>query len=205
MDIAVNLVEAYLRVNGYLTLTELPVQRRLPDGTYEMATDVDVVALRFPGPLYAADWHGDGEARALLIEDEALMLIPDCVDVIVGEVKEGEAVFNPALTHHEVLDTVLQRFGWIYGEPLDKVVGDLQAAGLSIVPSRGEGTVRTRLVAFGQRARISVHAISLNHVFSTLVRFMDEFDAVLRPAQFKNPAPALLRLLAKSGFKVELR
>ncbi|MFQ5968174.1 MAG: hypothetical protein ACE5MI_11285 [Acidimicrobiia bacterium] len=204
MDISVNLIESYLRINGYLTLSEFEVQRRLDDGSFETATDVDVVGLRFPGPIYAADWHDEPpEGRLLLIEDETLMLIPDCVDVIIGEVKEGDAVFNPALRNHEVLHTVLQRLKWIYAEPLSQVVSDLQDDGVSIVPTRGDGTIRTRLVAFGRTPRNTLHAISLTHVFRTMVSYMEDFDDVLRPAQFKDPAPALLRLLAKTGFSVE--
>jgi hypothetical protein len=205
MDIAVNLVESYLRLNGYLTLSEFEVQKRGPEGTYETLTDVDIVGLRFPGEIYATDVHEEPEARLLLIEDEALMLIPDCVDVIVGEVKQGEAVFNPTLKRHEVLHTVLRRFEWIYGDPLGEVVADLQADGLSVIPSRGGrgGTIRTRLMAFGRSQTSNLHTISLTHIFERMIRFMEDFDEVLRPAQFKDPAPALLRLLAKTGFKVE--
>ena len=136
MDVAVNLVESYLRFNGYLTLSEFEVQRKAENGLYETVTDVDVVGVRFPGEIFAADDH---EAHMLLIEDDGLRLQADMVDVIVGEVKQGEAVFNPSLTRHEVLHTVLQRFSWIYADGLDPVLEALETEGVAYSPARGGG------------------------------------------------------------------
>ena len=87
MDIAVNLVESYLRLNGYLTLSEFEIQRRGENGQYETVTDVDIVGFRLPGEISAADDHKD--CRMLQIADPALELRPDMIDVILGEVKEG--------------------------------------------------------------------------------------------------------------------
>jgi len=199
MDVAVNLVESYLRLNGYLTLSEFEVQRRGKNGLYETVTDVDMVALRFPGEIFAADEH---DAQILLINDPGLHLEDEIIDVVIGEVKQGEAVFNPSLTRHDVLHTVLQRFSWIYDDGLDPVIDALQTDGVSYASARSGGTVRTRLVAFGRADETNLNTISLTHVIETTMAFMDKFEDVLRPAQFKEPAPALLRLLAKTGFSV---
>lgn len=51
--------------------------------------------------LYAADIDHDPENRLLLIHDPDLLLSDDMVDVIVGEVKQGPARLNPAITRHE--------------------------------------------------------------------------------------------------------
>jgi hypothetical protein len=48
MDNAVALVQAYLQVNGYFTVTEYPVLEAARHGI-EAATDFDVLAYRFPG------------------------------------------------------------------------------------------------------------------------------------------------------------
>jgi hypothetical protein len=48
MDNAVALVQAYLQVNGYFTVTGYPVLEAARHGI-EVATDLDVLALRFPG------------------------------------------------------------------------------------------------------------------------------------------------------------
>ena len=202
MDIGVNLVESYLRLAGYLTLTEFEVQGRRPDGSYETITDVDVVAVRFPGDVVVGDPH-ERNANLLLIEDSELRLQPDCVDVIVGEVKQGEATINPGLFDHRTLHAVLQRIDWVYGEDIDRVVDGLQGDGIHSSPARGGGTVRTRIVAFGQAPETGLNVITHAHIISTLLAFFDQFGEALRPLQFKEPATGFLRLLAKSGFEVE--
>lgn len=199
MDIAVNLVESYLRLNGYLTLSEFEVQRKVSDGSYESVTDVDIVGLRFPGA-------GVAEAPdfgMVLIDDEALHLEPDTVDVIVGEVKEGEAEFNPRIKRPEVLRAVLSRVEWVYTAPLEQVVESLRGPGISRVPAcRGAATVRTRLVAFGRSPHSHLHTISLAHIFETMVAHLERLRALGRPVYYKDPAPALLQLLVKTGFTV---
>lgn len=199
MDVAVNLVESYLRMNGYLTLSEIEVQARNSDGTFDTLTDVDVVGFRFPGDTYAAA----GEpSRMLLITDDVLDLADDRIDVIIGEVKQGEAVFNPGLMRTEVLHSVLRRMQWVYADGIDGVVDRLSKGGISFDPARGGGEIRTRMVAFGRSETSGAHTIPIGHVIEATVGFMERYDDVLRSAQFKEPAPALLRLLVKAGFRV---
>jgi hypothetical protein len=201
MDIAVNLVESYLRLNGYLTLSEFEIQRRGENGLYETVTDVDIVAFRLPGEISASDDHKD--CRMLQIADPALELQPDMIDVILGEVKQGDAQLNPSITRHEVLHSVLQRLEWAYGAPILGVVEDLQQRGWSEVPAcAGTGVVRTRMVAFGRSPITDLHTIALSHIFSTMLGYFHDLEEVLRPAQFKDPAPALLKLLVKTGFEI---
>ncbi len=201
MDIGINLVESYLRLAGYLTLTEFEVQGRKDDGTYDTITDVDVVAVRFPGNVYVGDPH-DPECGMLLIDDPELRLEEDCVDVIIGEVKQGEAAINPKLLDHRTLHAVLQRIAWLYAEDLEEVVAGLQKDGFHTSPSRGHGVVRTRIVAFGRAPESNLNTITHTHVITTLLSFFDQFEDAFRPLQFKDPAPAFLRLLTKIGFEV---
>ena len=202
MDVSVDLVQAYLRINGYLTVTEFEVQRRLGDGTYETATDVDVIAVRLPGDVFEGDPHEPGECRMLEIRDERLQLRPGLIDVILGEVKEGQAEFNPGLKRYEVLHSVLRRFEWLYGEGLGDIVAEVHRKGLAESPAPGGGTVRTRLVAFGRSETSDLHTISLTHVFEALFGYLERFEEVLRPATYKDPAPGLLHLLLKTGFRI---
>ena len=197
-----NLVESYLRLNGYLTLSEIEVQSRHVDGTYTTLTDVDIIALRFPGDTYAAEPQADQDSRLLLITDDVLDLADDRVDVVIGEVKQGEAVFNTSLFRPEVLRSVLRRMSWVYADGVDGVVERLSQGGISFDPARGGGEIRTRLVAFGRSATAGPHTIPIGHVIESLVGFMERYDDVLRSAQFREPAPALIRLLVKSGFTV---
>lgn len=50
MDPAVSLVESYLRLNGYFTTTGFHIQHPNPaqSGDYVTATEVDILAVRFP-------------------------------------------------------------------------------------------------------------------------------------------------------------
>lgn len=201
MDVAINLVESYLRLNGYLTLSEFEIQGRSPNGGYETLTDVDIIGIRFPGDIFAAETEGS-DGRLLLIHDDALMLRDGQIDVIIGEVKQGEAEMNEALTRREVLHSVLRRLEWLYDGKTESVLRGLQHRALAEVSGRGGTPVRTRLVAFGRSDAGGLHTIPIAHVLSSMLEFMDQFDDVLRPAQFREPAPALLRLMIKAGLDV---
>lgn len=202
MDIGVSLVEAYLRFSGYLTLTEFEVQRRAPDGTFETITDVDVMGLRLPGDIYAGDPHGGPDTRLLLIEDPVLELRPGMVDVIIGEVKQGEAQFNPGLRRHEVLHSLLRRVEWLYAEPMDAVVRDLTTRYVRMSPGREGGQIRTRLVAFGRSPHCNLHTISHTHIVEAMVGFLAGLGEAFHPVQFHEAAPAMLNLLVKHGFRL---
>ena len=203
MDIGVDLVEAYLRLNGYFTITEFEVQRETSPGIYQTVTDVDVIAIRFPGPIYIADSHGKGESPALLVEDPVLEPLPDHVDIIIGEVKQGEAVFNPGLTDHHTLHTVLQRVAWLYDRSVHDVARDLERHLVCYQTGENGPNVRTRLVAFGRSPTNDLHTVSLTHIFETMIGQFEEYGDALRAAQFKNPAAALIRLLVKTGFDIK--
>lgn len=202
MDIAVNLVENYLRLTGYLTLSEFDVQRRTETG-YQAITDVDIVAMRFPGDLYAGDPHDGDDCELLLIHDPALLLEPDMVDVIIGEVKQGEARINSGLKDHRVLHSVLRRLEWIYEGPVLDVVVALQQDGVALSEARGGGRVRTRLVAFGRAPEPSLNVMTHTHMVTAMLGFFSGTDDAFRPVQFRDPAPALLSLLLKTGFVIE--
>ncbi|MGI9649237.1 MAG: hypothetical protein ACR2OI_12015 [Acidimicrobiia bacterium] len=202
MDIGVDLVEAYLRLNGYFTITEFEVLRETSPDIYQTVTDVDVIAVRFPGPIYIADSHGKGESPALLVEDPVLDLEEDTVDVIIGEVKQGEAVFNPGLTDHHTLHTVLQRVAWLYEQGVHAVARDLEKHLVCYQSTPTDRKVRTRLVAFGRSPVNNLHTISLTHVFDKMIGQFEEYGDALRAAQFKSPAAGLIRLLVKTGFDI---
>lgn len=202
MDIAVNLVESYLRLNGYLTLSEFELQARNERGLFESVTDVDIMAIRFPGDVVVGDPHDRVEARMLTIADPALLLEPDQIDVIIGEVKQGLAEFNPGLRRHLVLHSMLRRIEWLLVDDLSPIVDDLARRNLCMVPGRGGGMVRVRLVAFGRADHNDLHTIGHGHIVTTMLGFLSGLDDAFRPVQFRDPAPAMLNLLLKSGFDV---
>ncbi len=203
MDIGVDLIESYLRINGYFTLTEFEVQRQVDGGGYETVTDVDVMGIRYPGHLLAADNHDPTRRDQLLVEDEVLGLNLEDVDVIIGEVKQGKAVWNTGLTSHHTLHAVISRIQWLYADPTHDVVKKLSNKPVCFSKARGGGSIRTRLVAFGRSPLNDLNTISLTHVFEFLVDYFERFDDVLKPAQIKAPSAALVRLLVKTGFSVK--
>lgn len=200
MDIAVNLIENYLRLTGYMTLSEFEVQRRGADGQFKTITDVDIMGIRMPGDIYLGDPHED--CHLLLTDDPVLGLEEDVVDVIIGEVKQGQADLNPGIKDHIVLHSMLSRVGWAYEEPLENVVEALQQRLIHYSPGRANGRVRTRVVAFGRSDHSDLQTISLSHVVQTMLGFFEQYEDAFRPIQFKEPAPAFLRLLLKAGFDI---
>lgn len=202
MDIAVNLVENYLRLTGYLTLSEFEVQKRDATGRFKTVTDVDIMAIRMPGAIFVGDPHHPTDHEMLEIDDPALGLEDETIDVIIGEVKQGPAELNPAIKDHAVLHSMLRRVEWLYAEPIHVVIARLQQALVHRSPARGGGTIRTRLVAFGRSQETTESVVSLSHMVTTLLGFFERHDDALRSVQFREPAPAFLRLLLKSGFDI---
>lgn len=91
------LVESYLRVNGYLTVTEYPVVEAMRYGEYRTATDVDILAFRFPGAgrlVSAKKTEGHDSGVLSYAPDPGLGCDSHQADMLIGEVKEGRADFN---------------------------------------------------------------------------------------------------------------
>jgi len=203
MDVATDLVEAFLRSNGYLTLSELPIQALNKRGDWETVTDVDILALRFPGRVFMANPKSEEQAVYLEVPGIPLFLEEDTIDVIVGEVKQGEARFNPSIAKHETLHTALHRLAWIYSEgDLDQVVEDLSEKGVCYTPARGGGAVRTRLVAFGQADEVTMHIIPIGVILERAVGTLDSHEALFRSARSSSAAASMLKLLHKNGFRL---
>jgi hypothetical protein len=201
VDAASGLVEVFLRVNGYLTLSEWQIQALNARREWETITDVDILGVRFPGDVYLADSHDPEVKSTLRVSGELLMLEPDTIDVIVGEIKEGEAVFNLAMKRHETLHTVLHRLSWLYANgDLAEVVSDLARVGTNHTTAPGDGRIRTRLVAFGQTPEVTVNMVPVSRILEQAVALLAAHDDLLRSARFSNPVAATLKLLHKTGF-----
>lgn len=202
MDVAVDLVEVFLRLNGYLTLSEWHILAEDKRGDWVTLTDVDILAVRFPGQVLIADTHDADEAAELEMPGTVLQLEDDTVDVIIGEVKQGDAVLNPSLTTHDTLHTVLHRLQWLYSRrDLRSVVGDLRDKAVCYTPARGGGQVRTRLVAFGQAPTPSLNVIPLGAILERVAMTLDRHEDILRSVLFSSPSAATLKLLHKTGFR----
>lgn len=201
MDNAVALVQAYLRVNGYFTVTEYPVVEAMRMGGFRVATDVDVLAFRFPGAGRLVPRPGRSASGDTLLTgavDEALGAGLHEADMLIGEVKEGCAELNAAATDPAVLRAALTRFGCCPADHVTHTVNELMRHGSVVTP----GGHRIRMVAFGSTAPSGsqrYRVILLGHVVEHLRRYLRDNWDVLHSADFKEPAFGFLMTLEKAG------
>jgi hypothetical protein len=195
MDHAVALVEAYLQINGYFTVAEYPVIEALGKQHYGVATDLDILAFRFPGAGRLVPGRG---GKGMFAPDPALGIDGEKADMLIGEVKEGRAELNRAARNPDVLRTVLARFGCCSVDDANNTVQELIRKGEAVT----HGGHRVRLIAFGssseqpQRGRYST--LTLGHVTEFIEDYLKEHWKVLRHAQFKHPALGLFMVLEKA-------
>jgi len=196
MDMAVALVQAYLRINGYFTVSEYPILEARRGPGYQVATDLDLLAFRFPGAGRRV--QGGSQEDQAFEPDPALESPDDRGDMLIGEVKEGRAVLNRAARDPEVLRTALARFGCCPASHGADVVERLLRQGVARTPAGHQ----VRFVAFGSTAPrlpgVDV-TLSLSHVAGFLRSYLREHWDVLRHAQFKDPALAFMAVLEKAG------
>jgi hypothetical protein len=200
MDNAVALVQAYLNVNGYFTVTEYPVLEALKHGRYKAATDIDILAYRFPGAglLVSRKGKSEGGRTDLFAPDPELGIPGDHADMLIGEVKEGQARFNQATRDLEVLSVALARFGCCSHQEIASVVAELFRNGFAKTPCGHS----IRMVAFGstlgeQEEKVCM-TISLGHIVRFLQNYLRQHWEVLHHAQFKDPAFGFLVILEKA-------
>lgn len=195
MDGAVSLVRTYLHLNGYFTVTEFPLVEYLDDDHPRTATDIDVLACRFPAASTPVLGIGDPEVGPQA-PDPALGVPDGVVDMIVGEVKEANAEFNRAGLRADVLAAALVRFGCCApGRSAEQAAATLLAEGIATTP----GGHRVRMVAFGTRTSgaKSYRQVSLAKVLRFLEDHVRGHWHLLRHVQIKDPTLAFLALREK--------
>jgi hypothetical protein len=165
-------------------------------------TDLDILAFRFADAghevIRGRRRHGPLGNRAFA-PDPVLGSPPGRPDMIVGEVKEGAAHFNPAIRNAVVLEVALARFGCCAREHARELTQQLLARGRVDTPA---GHL-IRIVAFGAgpdttaggRATI----VPMRHVVDFLRSYLREHWDVLSHAQIKDPTLGILALLEKSS------
>jgi hypothetical protein len=168
MDNAVALVQAYLRVNGYFTVAEVPVLEASRHGGYREVTDIDILAFRFPEAGRAVGPSGGAIAEVAFEPDPALEAPADAADMLVGEVKEGEAHLNSAARNPVTLVTALARFGCCAPAEAPGIVDHLLKHG----HAETEHGHQIRMIAFGTAPQVAdahgYRTIQLSHVLGFL-------------------------------------
>ena len=197
MDTAVALVQSYLYMNGYFTVTEFPVIELLASGEYRTVTDVDILALRIPGAGRTDE--SDPTRSPFIASDPALDIDETRLDMIIGEVKEGKAELNAAARDPAVLTAALRRFGYIDDETVADLIKQLLEDGEAFHP----GGARVRLCAFGGRPPYRrdapyhwmLHADLTGYIHETLT----EHWAAAQTIQSKDPALSFIMLMEKAA------
>jgi hypothetical protein len=205
MDMGVALVQAYLRVHGYFTVSEYPILEAMRRGEHRIATDIDILAVRFPHACQLVPQQGRSDEGDLELQtsDTSLGLDPQYVDMIIGEVKVGAAELNRAATDPAVLRATLMRFGCCERPETARVVEALMRDGHTVNPAGH----RVRLLAFGsvppERSHSRYRVVLLRDVVEFLRRFLRAHWDVLHHADFKDPAFSFLMMLEKADAKAE--
>ncbi len=205
MNTCVALVGAYLRFNGYITVPEQPVL--IGQGRpyrYHTATDVDILAVRFPNAAVVVPReYGAVEDDLHLEIDPTLELEEDTVDVLIAEVKSGRPRLNDGLRDRDVLYATIRRVDPGFDVDLDVTIEQLIRHGVAHAKSAGKKW-RFRLIAFGEGQPAPeggpYMVIQLRHAAKFLVQTMREHHEVWKDAQFGDPVLDLLHLFDKMGF-----
>ncbi|HEX7119526.1 MAG TPA: hypothetical protein VF212_12100 [Longimicrobiales bacterium] len=210
MDTAVALIGAYLRFNGYISIPEQPIL--VGEGRpwrYHTATDLDILAVRFPHAAVIVPRDGGGppwENDDLRLDvDPVLDLQEGTVDVLVAEVKEGRPRLNDALRDPTVLLAALSRLDAGFDDPLERIIRALIDNGEARSEAGGRRW-RFRLVAFGDGEPVAeggpFRAIPLRHAAMFLMRTMAEHRQVWKDAQFGDTVLNFFHLLDKLGLGI---
>jgi hypothetical protein len=200
MDNAVALVQAYLRVNGYLTVTEYPVVEAAGGGLYRSTTDLDILAFRFGrASVFGQAITAEGAPHAAVLPvDPALDTRPELPDMIIGEVKEGRATLNRSATDRSTLAAAVARFGCCDPGEAGRVVDELLRRGRSKIP-HGH---RVRLMAFGsqppEEPRGHYEVMLLGHVLGFLREHIRRHWPVIQASDTKDEALGFLKILEKA-------
>lgn len=196
MDPAIALVQAYLRLNGYLTVRDYPLFEQQKDGEVRAVTDLDVVGFRMgrPGPARCPfGLNGAQRIDSRLVED------PTRNDLIIAEVKGGAPRFNEATLRPDVLGAALVFFGGCSEDEARDLAHTLL--------SRGEATAskghKVRIIAFGSgdpspRDRGVYRSVSLLHVTEFMESYLQAEWPSLRQVDVHEPALDMLQLLMKA-------
>lgn len=198
MDPAVGLVQAYLRMNGFFTVTEYPVVRKTRTGS-QVLTDLDILAVRFPS---GGRWiqHSSGEWRTFATDS----LLPDSDDhlvMILGEVKEGKAVFNRNAFDPHVLESALRRYGCCLANAHETALV-LSRKGCIKAPLSHGSQCDIHTMLFGGTdlpKHAKTHYVSLRHAAEFMARTIKDHPDVFAAAQPKDTVLDLISVLVKTG------
>lgn len=195
MDSAVALVKTYLQTNGFFTVTEYPILESV-GVTSRSVTDIDILAIRFPGAGGLGSESHTGGMR--IAPDPALDVSDEQIEVIIGEVKEGAAELNKAARDPAVLGAALRRFGAIRPDVEKDVVDQLLEDGEAFHPVG----IRVRQMVFATKPPTRRHYPYLWMNIGKMTEWMrvevDKNWDKIKSVQSKDPALSFMLLFEKA-------
>jgi len=197
MDSAVALVRSYLKLNGFFVITDYPIIEAIGHNGVRSVTDLDILAVRFPGAgrLIPRGQHGEMIGTV----DPELGVSSDHVEFIIGEVKQGAAHLNRGAHDPGVIRAALARFGSCSHDQTKEVVEDLLANGRGVTPSGHH----VRMLIFASYVENNpghgVHVITLGHMRHFVTEYLREHWHILHETQFSDPAMNFLMMLEKAN------
>ena len=177
MDSAVALVRTYLQINGYFVVTDYPVVELDRDGSARSMTDLDILAVRFPD---AGRLVLDGNRSKIIGEIDPKLGHPgNCIDLIIGEVKQGAARLNRGAHDPSVMRAALARFGSVDQSRARAVVEELLRKGHASTPSGHN----VRVMVFASYAYRSpgpgVRVVTLGHMKNFVTDYLRQYWDIL--------------------------
>jgi hypothetical protein len=195
MDTAVALVKTYLQANGFFTVTEYPILESI-GLTTRTVTDIDVLALRFPG---AGGIGAEAPTGGLRIEPDTALEVSDSqIELIIGEVKEGAAELNKAARDPAVVAAALRRFGAMARDVEEELVRELLEDGEAFHPAG----IRVRQMVFATkpptRHRYAYLWMDICQIAEWMQGQVEEHWDQIKMIQSKDPALSFLLLFEKA-------
>ena len=107
------LVEWYLRLNGYFIIPNYILHPLMPSGSQR--TEIDLLGVRFP---YQSEVVCNSDGKRLPMENDTKLIDNQFVDCLIVSVKgaESEAEVNRAIKDFQNLKDVIKRFGFVESE-----------------------------------------------------------------------------------------
>lgn len=204
MDIAVDLVSAYLQLNGYFVKPEVPVLSRVEGAArFRQTTDIDILAVRFPSAVHLQPPRERTHWAGLVAVDPELEAPAEEMDVLIAEVKEGRSRLNPALQTGEVLEAALWHSGGCMPADIEATVASLLETGEARAEHCHGGVQRIRLLAFGgtrpDEDKSQYRVVPLADVLDFLRRTIAGNPEVFGVIDVDDSALGMLLLLDKMG------
>lgn len=194
MDNAVGLIRAYLQLNGYFTLAEYPIYEKIGVERFRSVTDLDILAIRFPEVDHVVVNRASC-VPLLSSYDHALGVTPEKCDMLIGEVKEGKARLNSAISRAEVLCTGIMRFGCCDWSAAHRAAKSLCQSGHAVLPNGH--SIRT-IVFASELSDVDILQVSFEDVIRFIEGYVDRNFEALKSADIKDPVMGLFTLAAKA-------